>query len=140
MPAALLSRWEESIPVVGMVHLRPLPGSPRFDGNLQAVVTAALRDAEALAQVEDAVERGGADAVIVSGSGTGKEIDSAELRAVRSAARAPVWVGSGVTPETIGELSSLADGFIVGSSLKANGSVDGPVDARRVRDLIAALR
>lgn len=35
-------------PVIGMIHLRPLPGSPDWDGNIQAVEDAALDDAEAL--------------------------------------------------------------------------------------------
>jgi len=34
--------------VIGMVHLRPLPGSPDWDGDLRAVEEAALNDAEAL--------------------------------------------------------------------------------------------
>ncbi|MCK9995982.1 MAG: BtpA/SgcQ family protein [Candidatus Krumholzibacteria bacterium] len=33
---------------VGMIHLHALPGSPRWGGNMEAVVTAALVDAEAL--------------------------------------------------------------------------------------------
>lgn len=44
--------------VVGMVHLRPLPGAPRYGGDLSAVIDAALADA-------DAVRRGGADGMIV---------------------------------------------------------------------------
>ncbi len=36
-------------PVIGMVHLLPLPGSPEYGGDLQAVRDAALRDAQALA-------------------------------------------------------------------------------------------
>ncbi len=34
---------------VGMIHLHPLPGSPRWDGDMEAVISAALADAEALA-------------------------------------------------------------------------------------------
>lgn len=45
-------------PVVGMVHLRPLPGSSAWAGDLDAVEAAARRDAEALAA-------GGAGAVMV---------------------------------------------------------------------------
>ncbi len=33
----------------GMVHLRPLPGAPLFDGSLDAVIEAALRDAKEIA-------------------------------------------------------------------------------------------
>ncbi len=43
-------------PVIGMVHLKALPGSPRYGGDLAAVYDAALRDAEALAE-------GGIDAI-----------------------------------------------------------------------------
>lgn len=35
--------------LVGMVHLRPLPGSPRFEGSSQKVFEAAVADADALA-------------------------------------------------------------------------------------------
>lgn len=33
---------------VGMIHLHPLPGSPRWSGDMESVITAALADAEAL--------------------------------------------------------------------------------------------
>jgi len=33
---------------VGMIHLHPLPGSPRWAGDMESVITAALADAEAL--------------------------------------------------------------------------------------------
>jgi uncharacterized protein len=48
--------------LIGVVHLRPLPGAPRFDGDLSGVIAAARRDAAALAQ-------GGCDAVIVENFG-----------------------------------------------------------------------
>jgi membrane complex biogenesis BtpA family protein len=45
-----LSFLKSRRPVIGMIHLRPLPGSPRFDGDLTAICDAALRDAAALAE------------------------------------------------------------------------------------------
>lgn len=36
--------------LVGMVHLGPLPGAPRYGGSLEAVLEAARRDARALAE------------------------------------------------------------------------------------------
>ena len=48
--------------VIGMVHLRALPGSPRWAGSMEAVVQAALEDARALAD-------GGADALLVENYG-----------------------------------------------------------------------
>ena len=48
--------------LVGMVHLLPLPGSPRWGGDRAAVSDAAVRDAEALLE-------GGCDALIVENMG-----------------------------------------------------------------------
>lgn len=36
-------------PVLGMIHLPPLPGSPNYGGSMNAVIEHALRDAETLA-------------------------------------------------------------------------------------------
>lgn len=48
-------------PIIGMVHLQPLPGSPRYNPSkdIEEMVKAALKDAKAL-------ESGGVDGVIVS--------------------------------------------------------------------------
>jgi membrane complex biogenesis BtpA family protein len=48
--------------VIGMVHLRALPGSPRWAGSMDEVAQAALHDARALAD-------GGADAVLIENHG-----------------------------------------------------------------------
>jgi len=48
--------------LVGMVHLKPLPGSPAWAGDLQAIEDAALQDARALIQ-------GGCHAVLVENMG-----------------------------------------------------------------------
>jgi hypothetical protein len=87
-------------------------------------------------EVRDTLERGGADAVIVTGPATGQPARIEDLRRVREAAGgSPVWVGSGVTPDTMGSLASLADGFIVGTAVKREGNVENPVDPGRVRAL-----
>jgi predicted TIM-barrel enzyme len=87
----------------------------------------------------DLVERGGADAVVVSGSGTGAPTDPYDVRAVATVASAPVFVGSGVTPQTAAPLLEVASGLIVGSALKSEGRATNPVDPRRAGDLIAAI-
>jgi len=48
--------------LIGVVHLLPLPGAPRFSGSMAAVLEAAMRDAAALAE-------GGADGIIVENFG-----------------------------------------------------------------------
>jgi membrane complex biogenesis BtpA family protein len=91
-------------------------------------------------EAADLLERGGADALIVSGAGTGRPTDISDLQQVRAVAGpAPVFVGSGVTPETVCGLLPHADGFIVGTALKLAGVPTNPVDPARVAALVAAL-
>lgn len=84
----------------------------------------------------DTLERGLADALIVTGPGTGLPADEAVLRRVRAACPdAVLLVGSGVTADNAAALLAVADGVIVGSSLKRGGDVRGPVDPDKVRRL-----
>lgn len=92
-------------------------------------------------EARDSVSRGLADALIVSGKATGEETPIEEVKRVRSAVpSAPLLVGSGVTPDTIGTLLSVADGAIVGTFLKRDGKLANPVDSDRVRRLVEAAR
>jgi hypothetical protein len=90
---------------------------------------------------EDTFRRAGADALIVSGRGTGYPPASVDLAEVRErVGEAPLLVGSGLTPENAAELMAHADGAIVGTWLKRGGRVDAPVDparAARVRHALA---
>ena len=264
--SSLLRQWSDvAKPVIGMLHLRPLPGSPRFEGTLAGVRDALLRDAEALAaggvqglmmenfgdvpfcpgrvpahvvaamtalaadvrrqfsqiplgvnvlrndgqaalaiahaagaefirvnvlcgarvadqgviqsiahdllreramlgatvkiladvdvkhsaplaarlivdEVDDTLVRGLADGLVVSGAGTGKTTDPDKVADVKQAAGgAPVFVGSGVTAQTIGSYMGYADGFIVGSALKTGGDARAAVDPAKVRALFDAM-
>jgi membrane complex biogenesis BtpA family protein len=88
---------------------------------------------------EDAVKRGLARALIVTGAGTGRPTSLDDVRAVRDAMPGtPVYVGSGANPETLQALLEVADGVIVGSAAKENGDPANPVDARLVRALARA--
>jgi len=84
----------------------------------------------------DAWERGGADALILSGAGTGHGTDPDHLRRAHSAApRAPLLLGSGTTLENIGDYLPEASGFIVGTALKRAGRID----PARVRAFVRVL-
>lgn len=86
-------------------------------------------------------ERGLADALIVSGAGTGEATAPEALRRVRQAApEAPLLVGSGVTPETVAALLAIADGVIVGTALEQEARPGAPVDRARVVRLVTAAR
>jgi len=89
----------------------------------------------------DLVHRGLADALVVSRPATGQATPLAEVKRVRSAVpNVPLLIGSGVTAETAAELLSVADGLIVGTSVKRDGDVEQPVDRARVEKLVAAAR
>ncbi|HWI58792.1 MAG TPA: BtpA/SgcQ family protein, partial [Bacillota bacterium] len=89
----------------------------------------------------DALERGLADALIVSGTGTGMATDVADVQQVRAACpEAKILLGSGVTRDNLQDYLPLADGFIVGSSLKVDGKIHNPVDSKRVAALARALQ
>ena len=91
-------------------------------------------------ETADLVKRAGADAVIVSGVGTGERTNADDIaRVVASAGGCPVWVGSGVTVADVSTLVGVS-GVIVGASVKVGGKLAAPVDADRVRQLMAALR
>ncbi len=82
----------------------------------------------------DTLERGGADAVVVSGSGTGRRPTMATVRAACTAANdEPVYVGSGATAATIQRYLGVAYGAIVGTSIKRGGVAVKPVDLKRAR-------
>jgi membrane complex biogenesis BtpA family protein len=83
----------------------------------------------------DTAYRGGADALVVSGSGTGEPTSPERVADVRRAVPdRPVLVGSGATAATIAALG--ADGYIVGTALKTGGRVD----AAKVRAVAEAIR
>jgi len=88
----------------------------------------------------DTIERGLADALIVSGVGTGLAAEVADVERVRRACpSAKILLGSGVTTANIRDFLPIADGFIVGTSLKVGGDVKKPVDPKRVAALVRAM-
>lgn len=86
----------------------------------------------------DTVERGLADAVIVSGSGTGEELDVEMAQAVRDAVPkgTRVVAGSGATPENLASLLDAVDTVIVGSSIKIDGDATNRPDPLRVKAFV----
>jgi len=88
----------------------------------------------------DTVERGLADALIVSGSGTGEEPDVTEARTVRDAVpgETRVAVGSGATADNLVTLLEVVDTVIVGSSVKVDGEANKRPDPARAGAFIEA--
>jgi len=86
--------------------------------------------------VRDTVERGLADAIVVSGKATGKPVDVEKLALARRISPVPVLVGSGTSYDNLPHLWEHADGFIVGTWLKREGRVENEVSLERAKKLV----
>ncbi|ASJ13264.1 BtpA/SgcQ family protein [Thermococcus thioreducens] len=86
--------------------------------------------------VRDTVERGLADAIVVSGRATGKPVEVEKLALAKKISPVPVVVGSGTSYDNLPELWKHADAFIVGTSIKRDGKVENEVSPERARKLV----
>jgi hypothetical protein len=91
--------------------------------------------------VQDTIERGLADAVILSGWSTGNPPTLEDLELATDAAQGtPVFIGSGADWENIPHLMKSANGVIVSSSLKRQGKRENSIDPIRVSRFVEAAR
>lgn len=79
----------------------------------------------------EAAEFFGSDGIIITGSSTGKAAAKTDLEAIANSTL-PVIIGSGITERNLAEYWSLADGFIIGSSLKEHGYWGNELDPSRL--------
>ena len=88
----------------------------------------------------ESAKESGADAIIITGMKTGNIPKLSDVREARkSAGELPILIGSGISESTISDYLTVADGVIVGSSIKEDGNVWNPVDVTRVRSLMAQV-
>lgn len=91
--------------------------------------------------VQETIQRGLADSVILSGWATGSPPTLEDLELASAAANGtPVFIGSGASWENISTLMQAADGVIVSSSLKRRGRIEQPIDPTRVSQFVEAAR
>ncbi len=125
--------------VQALIRRLGVPLAVWADVDVKHAAQLALRAVGELA--EDAVGRGLASALIVTGPGTGHATNPNDLLAVRtSMPSTPLYVGSGATPASLPDLLAIADGAIIGTGAKANADPDNPVETERVRKLVAAAQ
>lgn len=92
-------------------------------------------------EVDDTLERGLADGLVVSGAGTGKATDVEKVKRVRAVApKANIFIGSGVTRESLPNFLPHVTGVIVGTHFKVDGQVEKPVDIKRVKALMSLVK
>jgi membrane complex biogenesis BtpA family protein len=83
----------------------------------------------------------GVDAILISGPAAGASLEMSDLRAAKEAVPdVPVIANTCVRADTIAEIFTVADGAIVGTSLKRDGITWNEVDADRARALVEAAR
>lgn len=91
--------------------------------------------------VQETIERGLADGVILSGWATGNPPSFEDLElAIAAAKGTPVFIGSGANWDNISTLMQAANGVIVCSSLKRHGQLEQPIDPIRVSQFVEATR
>ena len=86
----------------------------------------------AIGELARDVEFFDADVAIATGQRTGDAASLDELRAIAAGTSLPVAVGSGVNPDNVGDILSIADAVIVASYLKRDGVWWNPVDPERL--------
>ena len=106
--------------------------------DLQVKYSTPIGDAKPLAQSAREAEGAGADAVIVTSHETGTGPSPDDLRLARAGAL-PVLIGSGLTPENTPALLPLADGAIVGTSLRSGRNATDRVVLAQVTQLMHAV-
>jgi uncharacterized protein len=91
--------------------------------------------------VHETIDRGLADAIILSGVATGNPPDIEDLKLAKAAAgNTPIIIGSGADFGNISSLMQFADGVIVSSSLKRQGKIENSIDPIRVSQFVEAMR
>lgn len=120
---------------------RRLGSSVRIFADVDVKHAVMASHSDAVHQAEDLAERAGADALIVSGRSTGAEVDRGLLARLRERFPSfPIIIGSGLDLANAADLLALADGAIVGSSLKLGGRTENPVDPGKAAALAEAIR
>jgi hypothetical protein len=124
---------------------RTLRYRQRLDRDIAIFADVHVKHAEQIGQpdlalaAEETAYRGLADGLIVTGPTTGRPAEIDDVRRVKEAVPdRPVLVGSGATAENVADILAVADGVIVGSSLKPGGRHDKPIDPHLAQAFVRA--
>ncbi|MEM1639761.1 MAG: BtpA/SgcQ family protein [Desulfurococcaceae archaeon] len=90
--------------------------------------------------IDEYVERGKANALIVTGLKTGEPPPIRLIQIIKKYSPIPVMVGSGVTIDNLENILKYSDGIIVGSYIRKNGKAGNPLDPIRAKQLILKIR
>jgi len=91
--------------------------------------------------VHDCVSRGRMDAIIVSGHATSQAPSPGYVAAIKKlAGLKPVLVGSGISIGNVRAYWNIADGFIVGTSIKIENDTQKPIDTAKAEKLAKIVK
>lgn len=109
--------------------------------NIVPEAAAYLAERDMAQMTKSTVFNGAPDGLCVSGLTAGAATDTSTLKVVKENAGAvPVFVNTGVRPETVAESLQYADAAIVGTSFKRDGAFVNDVDVTRVAELMDVVR
>jgi len=118
---------------IGAEHIKIL-------ADVQVKHTHMLKDNVSIVESALVAESCMADGIIVTGAGTGQETPIETIQKVKERVKIPVIIGSGVDEKNIKEQLEIADGAIIGSSIKKDGIVSNPVDQTRVEKISSKIK
>jgi membrane complex biogenesis BtpA family protein len=127
----------------GVLRLRSRigAGAVRVLANITAGFSVPLAERPIEDAAKGAVFAALADAVVVNAAAAGVPVEASVVAKVAAAVPdTPVVVGTGAAEHNVGALMAVADGFIVGSSIKRDGQTLNPVDPARAKAFMAAVR
>jgi uncharacterized protein len=81
-----------------------------------------------------------ADVLIATGYRSGDSTTVEEIQGISTHVSLPVIVGSGLNVDNCHKLLSVADGAIIGSSIKIEGKMHSPVSVEKVQRLMSAVK
>ena len=102
--------------------------------NVNAEFASPIGNRTTAEKAESAVFSSLADAICVSGVITGKAVNIKELKETKDKIKnTPVFANTGVNVDNIEEIFKIADGCVIGSSLKHEGITWNNIDPERVK-------
>jgi uncharacterized protein len=117
-------------------------GQVRVFANVTPEFAASLGSRSPAERARSALTSSLVDAILVAGARAGSAPERSVVQAVHDELKGelPVLLNTGARIETIASFLEVADGVIVGSGLKVDGSTWNPVDPARVKAFMANVR
>jgi len=114
----------------------------RIFANITPEFASPLGDRSVAQRARSAVVSTLVDAILIAGPMAGAEPDYSMVKEAKDAVgdSTPVLLNTGARLDNLHQFLSVADGVIVGSSLKVNGKTWNPVDPERVKAFMSAVR